>query len=258
MATYISKRTKSQTQSVFFKLSAELRNEVYYYAFSMQDPEATEIYLCPKDARVGTKDSFATKHEGINLALLATCRRIYHEAVGVCYGINPIGIDRNMMDQLYFQFSGARLENIRTLRMHVATSWALPGVSSTISSYMPGVETLDLVFDSGIEADFFRELCRPHVVHSIFATAVNTVSRAISKLTTVSKITLTVGRMADLYPEPHQADRAAVLRMQKDSMATSGLPALEEELNALLPKNKAKSEAAKAEESEVIESEDKD
>ncbi|GIZ42901.1 hypothetical protein CKM354_000614900 [Cercospora kikuchii] len=258
MATYISKRTESQTQSVFFKLSAELRNEVYYHAFSMQDTDATEVHLCPKEARVATKDSSATKHEGINLALLATCRRIYHEAIGVCYGIDPIGIDRNMIYRLRDEFSRARLGNIRTLRVHVDSPDALLSVCGMVSIWVPAVETLDIVFDSGIDTEFNRQICRPYMVHSILRAAVVFASTYISKLKTVSKIKLMVGHMTDLFPTPDQADRMAVIRMQKDSMATSGLWALEEELNALLPKNKARIDAAKAEESEAIESEDKD
>lgn len=264
MPTYISKRTESQTQSVFFKLSAELRNEVYYHAFSMQDPDATEIHLCPKEARVATKDSFATKHEGIILALLRTCRRIYHEAAGVCYGINPIGIDRNMIYQLGAQFSSARLQNIRPLRVRVATPFSLNFVSHMTVARMPGVDKLDLVFDNSIDAESNLDTLRPYVVHKSFLLAAGLVPMAVSKLKTVSRITLTVGHVPDLLYGPQQGHRTryerliAMIQLQEDQMAMPAILKLEQDLNALLPMNKAKADAVKPEGSEDIEYDNKD
>ncbi|KAM3425769.1 hypothetical protein BST61_g7699 [Cercospora zeina] len=181
-----------QTNCRLFKLSGELRNEVYRHLFRLQNPSATEIYLCSKDPRAATKNSFATKHNGVDLALLATCRLIYHEATRICYSINRIGMDQGTMFRLENELDSARLESIRHVRMHIDSPCSLILSCMNINRCMPGIETVDLVFDYGFDPNHDWMKYSPSRIYGILANIFHYISRRVRQLGYLSKIKLTV------------------------------------------------------------------
>ncbi|PPJ53941.1 hypothetical protein CBER1_05823 [Cercospora berteroae] len=240
MTSLTSRAALPQTQSLFFKLSGELRNEVYHLLLNVKNPSnATEIYLCSKFARVQNKDSFATKHGGVDLNLLATCRQIYLEASGICYSINPIGIDKDMMLATGIDMDRMRLESIRHLRVHIMLPETLASMCTAVQRYMPGVETLEVVFDHGFNYDFYWDNFCPHNVHArLDVTSFNMIANEISQLENVSKIKLTVASPED-FPCGKGKWRPEHVHWfkQVNWTAITKLAVVENRLNALLPKN---------------------
>lgn len=104
-----------------------------------------------------------TKHKGVDLALLATCRQIYQEATGICYSINWIGMDCDTVLRFMNEIDSKRLESIRHVRMHIVPPLIFILSCLEINHCMSRVETVDVVvFDHGFEFDYSWEKSTAH------------------------------------------------------------------------------------------------
>ncbi|KAF2734076.1 hypothetical protein EJ04DRAFT_401720, partial [Polyplosphaeria fusca] len=93
-----------QLQSPFFRLPAELRNQIYEY---LLDPEPVQICDKHLDLSVRGFNQTTTPLE-LHPGILATCRKAYDEAEALLYARHTFHAHPNLLDKLPHLTSAAR------------------------------------------------------------------------------------------------------------------------------------------------------
>lgn len=236
-----------QNDSRLLALSAELRNEIYGHVFLIKNGQrTTELRLHPHRRRMNNSSS-TNKYESVDLALLATCRLIHDEAVGLCYAINIIGVDCNKILQLASKLGTPRLSNIKSLRVHVEKPDNMILVCRVVRKFMPAVKTLDVVFDHGYNPAYYFawEQFRASQIYTAFLRAdTEVIENEIAQLKSVETLKFSFADLPYTLSSEHSSGAGYRLMMQMqrsdDEKAVPKIEVVRVILNSLLPSNKAK------------------